>query len=346
MLDLISPPTGAHLISAVGDVGGFVHHDFTRPGADVRQPDARQRPPALDYRRARPERGRAGGQPERQLHPLRQSRPTAAPPGPRPAPEPAGVTGGGHGRRVRRRRPGRVVARAARACVWSADNGATWTPVAGRAGRRAGRVGPGDRRRRSTRFALGVFYVSTDGGATFTAAADRACRPTATCGSRRCPGTPATSGWPAARPACRTDCGARPTAVPRSPGWPAWTRGTPSASAGGAGPVLPGRLRIGQGPRACAASSAPTTRVAAWDADQRRRAPVGLDRRRHHRRPPGLRPGLRGHQRARHHRRRPRLMHARAPCTRLARYKGTLLTRRVRSRRAGRPVRRRGRRWR
>jgi len=33
-LDLLSPPSGAHLISAIGDYGGFVHWDLDRPAAE------------------------------------------------------------------------------------------------------------------------------------------------------------------------------------------------------------------------------------------------------------------------------------------------------------------------
>ena len=39
-LDLLSPPSGAHLISAIGDYGGFVHWDLDRP-----QPDHSSQPP-------------------------------------------------------------------------------------------------------------------------------------------------------------------------------------------------------------------------------------------------------------------------------------------------------------
>jgi photosystem II stability/assembly factor-like uncharacterized protein len=39
-LDLLSPPSGAHLISAIGDYGGFVHWDLDRP-----QPERSSQPP-------------------------------------------------------------------------------------------------------------------------------------------------------------------------------------------------------------------------------------------------------------------------------------------------------------
>ncbi len=43
VIDLISPPAGAHLISGLGDVGGFVHQDF-----DVSPPQGMMKNPLLD----------------------------------------------------------------------------------------------------------------------------------------------------------------------------------------------------------------------------------------------------------------------------------------------------------
>ena len=48
-------------------------------------------------------------------------------------------------------------------------------------------------------FKAGTFYVSTDGGATFTASAATGLPAAGTCASRRCPARRATSGWRAAR---------------------------------------------------------------------------------------------------------------------------------------------------
>src|SRR5258707_11186361 len=48
VLDLISPPAGAHLLSAVGDVGGFRHTDFTKPGPMFANPTLRSTT-GLDY---------------------------------------------------------------------------------------------------------------------------------------------------------------------------------------------------------------------------------------------------------------------------------------------------------
>ena len=304
MLDLISPPAGAHLISAVGDVGGFVHHDFANPGLMFANPTFGSTT-SLDFAELAPGGHRAGRQPDGG-DAASASPPTAARPGPRRPPQPAGVTGGGtvavnaDGTRVglvagrRGGAPARpTAARPGRAC-------------AGRAGRRARSSRTGSTRRASTR--------SPPGSST---SAPTAARP-----SRR----PAATGLPAegnvrfkAVPGRRrrhlarrrqdrrrcTGCGAPPTAAPRSPGWPAWTRPTTSASARPA--PRPARTRR--------CSPAPRSRgvrgIFRSDDAGRRWIRINDDRhqyawtgRRDHRRPAGLRPGLRGHQRPRHHRRR------------------------------------------
>ncbi|MEU7827078.1 hypothetical protein [Catellatospora sp. NPDC049133] len=89
-----------------------------------------------------------------------------------------------------------------------------------------------------------------------------ACPPRATCASRRCPGSPGTSGWRAARPAGRTACGAPPTAAARSHSSRAWTRPTTWASAR--------RLRAAPTLR-----SSPAPRCAARAGSSARTTPVG-----------------------------------------------------------------------
>ena len=259
---------------------------------------------SLDYAELAPARHRAGRQPDRRPC-ASASRATAAPPGPRPRTA--------AGRHHRRRHASRSTPTAPR-CVWSperrggashsADGGATWTPAAGLPAGARGRVRPG-RPARVLRLRRRDASTSAPTAARRSRPPPRpACPPRATCGSRPCPGSPATSGWPAARPAACTGCGAPPTAAPRSPGWPAWTRPTTSASARPAPRRrYPAAVHQRQGRRR--ARHLPLRRRRApLDPDQRRPAPVGLDRRGHHRRPARLRPGLRGHQRPRHHRRR------------------------------------------
>ncbi|GAA1421593.1 WD40/YVTN/BNR-like repeat-containing protein [Catellatospora coxensis] len=166
VLDLVSPPIGAHLISAVGDVGGFVHHDFANPGLMFANP-THGSTTGLDFA------GLAPGTVVRVGNPTGGERfgisydggATWTP----AASQPDGSTGGGRvavnadGTRVLWSPDGAAVHH-------SADGGATWTPSVGvPAGARveSDRVDPA----RMYAFAAGVFYVSTDGGAGFTAAA-------------------------------------------------------------------------------------------------------------------------------------------------------------------------------
>lgn len=166
VLDLVSPPVGAHLISAVGDVGGFVHHDFADPGLMFDNPthgsttglDFAGLVPATVVRVGNPTNGTRFG--------ISYDGGATWTPA---ATQPDGITGGG-----------RIAVSADGAHVlWSpdgaavhhsADGGATWTPSSGvPAGARveSDRVAP----RTLYAFAAGTFYVSTDGGASFTAAA-------------------------------------------------------------------------------------------------------------------------------------------------------------------------------
>jgi hypothetical protein len=167
VLDLISPPVGAHLVSAVGDVGGFVHHDFANPGLMFANPtfgsttglDFAGRAPEVIVRVGNPSGGSShfgisvdGGA-------------TWTPSGV----EPAGVASGGTvavgaaGDRVLWSPGGAGV-------CWSADAGATWTAASGVP---AGAVVESDRVEPATFYAVagGVCYRSDDGGVTFTATA-------------------------------------------------------------------------------------------------------------------------------------------------------------------------------
>ncbi|CAL9426696.1 cellulose binding domain-containing protein [Streptomyces sp. enrichment culture] len=164
--DLVSPPSGAPLISALGDIGGFRHTDLTKvPSMMFTSPNFTSST-SLDYAEARPDTVVRVGNLDS---------------GPRIAfstdnganwfagQEPPGVSGGG------------TVAAAADGSrfVWSPDGagvhttsgfGAAWTASRGIP---AGAVVESDRvdPKRFYGFKSGTFHVSTDGGATFTAAA-------------------------------------------------------------------------------------------------------------------------------------------------------------------------------
>ncbi|WP_155369075.1 WD40/YVTN/BNR-like repeat-containing protein [Catellatospora vulcania] len=166
VLDLVSPPVGAHLISALGDVGGFVHHDFANPGLMFADPthgsttglDFAALVPGTVVRVGNPTGGERFG--------ISYDGGATWTPG---ASQPEGISGGG---RVAVNADGTHVLWSpdGAAVFHSADGGATWTPSSGvPAGARveSDRVDPA----RLYAFAAGTFYVSTDRGATFTAAA-------------------------------------------------------------------------------------------------------------------------------------------------------------------------------
>jgi photosystem II stability/assembly factor-like uncharacterized protein len=162
--DLISPPTGAHLLSAVFDVGGFVHNDFANPGLMYDNPtfgsttslDFAGLAPSVVVRVGNPTTGMRFG-----ISTDGGATWTPA------ATQPDGISGGGlvavnaDGSRV-------VWSPGGAAVSLSTDAGATWAPVAGLP---AGATVESDRVNPSVFYAVnaGVFYRSTDGGATFAA---------------------------------------------------------------------------------------------------------------------------------------------------------------------------------
>jgi xyloglucan-specific exo-beta-1,4-glucanase len=166
VLDLISPPTGpANLLSAVGDVGGFVHSDFTLAG--LMYNPTLSSTTTLDF----------GGNATNVVVRAGNNAPwfaqstdggatwTGA------ASTPAGVNGGGtaavnaDGTRV-------VWAPGGAAVSFSADGGATWTASAGLpANPPVTPVVESDRvdAARFYVFVAGTMYLSVDGGASFAA---------------------------------------------------------------------------------------------------------------------------------------------------------------------------------
>lgn len=163
VLDLISPPAGAHLISGVGDVGGFVHTDFAHPGTMPANPTFGSTT-SLDFAGLAPSVIARVGNPSGGSAHFGIS--TDAGATWRPAgTEPPGVSGGGTV----------AVDASGAAVLWSpggapvshsTDAGATWTPSTGvppGATVESDRVTPGA----FYAFSAGSLYASTDGGATF-----------------------------------------------------------------------------------------------------------------------------------------------------------------------------------
>ncbi|WP_017237149.1 cellulose binding domain-containing protein [Streptomyces sp. SS] len=164
VLDLASPPTGAPLISALGDIGGFRHTDLTKvPSMMFTGPDFTSTT-SVDFAETKPDTvvraGHLDGGP-------RVAFSTDNGANWRAGQEPSGVTGGG------------TVAASADGTrfVWSPDGtgvhtgtGGAWTASTGIP---AGATVESDRVDPLTfyGFKAGTFYVSTDGGASFTAKA-------------------------------------------------------------------------------------------------------------------------------------------------------------------------------
>ncbi|MFD1147781.1 cellulose binding domain-containing protein [Saccharothrix hoggarensis] len=164
VLDLISPPTGAPLISGLGDIGGFRHDDVTKVPSMMFQQPFFTTTTSLDYAEANPSVVVRAGNVDGPAHVAFSTDGGAnwfA------GADPAGVTGGG------------TVAAAADGSrfVWSPGGAAvhysvgfgnTWTPSTGIP---AGAVVEADRVNPKKFYGLAddTVYVSTDGGATFTA---------------------------------------------------------------------------------------------------------------------------------------------------------------------------------
>ncbi|WP_020522188.1 WD40/YVTN/BNR-like repeat-containing protein [Catelliglobosispora koreensis] len=160
ILDLISPPVGAHLLSAVGDVGGFVHHDFANPGLMYANPTTGSTK-SLDFAGQAPSVIVRVGNGEGRFGISRDSGATWTP----AATQPSGITDAGriavnaNGTRVVWSPDGAAVS-------LSTDDGATWTSCSGVP---LGAAVESDRFDPNVFYAFqaGVFYKSSDGGASF-----------------------------------------------------------------------------------------------------------------------------------------------------------------------------------
>ncbi|HWD40954.1 MAG TPA: xyloglucanase [Fimbriimonas sp.] len=165
-IDLLSPESGPHLISALGDIGGFTHVDLDRPASGMTLNPQFDNTDGLDTADSAPSEVVRVGRPNR-------SQPSGG------YSLDAGITWqpfktlpGGNGGSVALSADGKTVlwAPQGRQTYWSTDWGATWTPSKGAPnGIRliSDRVNP------KKVYALtrsGDFFASTDGGAIFSAA--------------------------------------------------------------------------------------------------------------------------------------------------------------------------------
>ncbi len=161
--DLISPPVGPHLISAVADNGGYTHNDLTKPSVMDANP-VFTTGTSLDYAELRPSfivRVGTGGTNGVNIGFSTDGGQTWSP----AASQPSGASGGtvaaaADGSRV-------LWAPSGEDAFYSPDMGATWTASVGiPAGVlvRSDRVNP----LKFYAYAAGAFYVSNDGGMNFT----------------------------------------------------------------------------------------------------------------------------------------------------------------------------------
>jgi hypothetical protein len=166
VLDLISPPTGtAHLISAVGDIGGFTHNDLKTPSVMSSNP-VFTTGTSLDYAELAPSfvvRVGTGGTNGINIGFSTDGGQSWTP----AATIPSGASGGTVAAAAD---ASRVVWSTSAGVYYSADKGTTWmasTVVPASASVRADRVNP----LKFYAYSAGTFYISIDGGATFTASA-------------------------------------------------------------------------------------------------------------------------------------------------------------------------------
>ena len=169
---LISPPTGAPLISALGDLDGFVHTSLTAvPSAMFTQP-ALTSGDSVDYAELNPSTIIRTGNVDKTANPNVNRFAFSTNGGGswfQASAEPSGVTGGGQG----------AIAADASSALWSPSGtgvyytttyGSSWTASTGIP---AGAVIASDRVNSKVYYgySAGAFYVSTNGGASFTATA-------------------------------------------------------------------------------------------------------------------------------------------------------------------------------
>jgi xyloglucan-specific exo-beta-1,4-glucanase len=167
VLDLISPPAGPHLVTALGDIGGFRYDNLQRTPQEMFVNPTSTTSTSLDYAGRSPSFIVRTGFPAGGMSPVGFSSDGGATWTPA-ATQPAGATAGSiaaaaDGRRV-------VWSPNGAAVSFTTDLGATWTASAGvPAGAfvRSDRVDPS----RFYAFSNGTVFISRDGGTSFTASA-------------------------------------------------------------------------------------------------------------------------------------------------------------------------------
>lgn len=161
--DLISPPAGPHLISGVGDIGGFTHNDLTKPSVMDINPEIGSTS-SLDFAELAPGfivrvgSGNGGG----------QNIGFSSDGGQTWSPASTAPSGAGGGKVAAAADGSRVLWGFGGGVFFSTDKGTTWTASTGipaGASMRSDRVNP----LKFYGFANGTFFVSTDGGMTFVA---------------------------------------------------------------------------------------------------------------------------------------------------------------------------------
>lgn len=167
--DLISPPSGANLYSALGDIGGFKHDDFTKSPSEMYSVPFAGTNHTIDYAELNPKFMVRAGVGDKTVTPPQMSTGFTYDGGATwfsGNSDIGGITGGG------------TIAAAADASVvvwaptggvvaYSKDNGNSWVNCSGLPSGvevRSDRVNP----KKFYAFADGKFYISQDAGATFT----------------------------------------------------------------------------------------------------------------------------------------------------------------------------------
>ncbi|NUT35354.1 MAG: xyloglucanase [Hamadaea sp.] len=167
VLDLISPPSGANLISGLGDIGGFRHTNLDAVPAMMFTSPVFVSTTSLDYAELNPNYVVRVGNVDKTANPNTNRIGISNDNGANwyQGQEPGGVTGGGT---VAVSADGNRIVWSPQGAAVQYGGGSSWTPASGvPTGARVAsdRVNPN----KFYAFANGSFYVSTNGGQTFTA---------------------------------------------------------------------------------------------------------------------------------------------------------------------------------
>ena len=170
VLALISPPTGANLYSGLGDICGFRHDDVTKVPPMMMTSPIFVSTTSMDYAELNPSIMVRVGNVDKTYHPDINSSGFSYNSGSswfQGNSDPSGITGGGM---VAMSADGSSVVwspNGTTAVYYSKNNGSSWTPCSGlpaKSSVASDRVNPN----KFYGFYAGKFYISTDGGASFT----------------------------------------------------------------------------------------------------------------------------------------------------------------------------------